>query len=244
MAKQAGLGDRLFVSGYNLSGDSNDVQISCKNETTDVTGLPSSAVERTGTLRDSTVTWKSWWNTTGSHPVLSALPTTNGLVTYCRSAILGAPAFSHQSIQTSYDPKRGNDGALAMDVESVGAQYAGDWGVQLTAGARTDTAATNGASVHDATASTAFGAQAYLHLFACTATATTKIVIQDSPDDATWTDLVEFTPVVTGSAPTWERVTVAGNVDKYVRVITTTTGAITSVQFAVMIARNEHAVTP
>ena len=120
MAKQSGLGDRLFVSGYDLSGDSNDVQVSCSNATLDVTGLPSSAVERTGAIRDSTITWKSWWNPTGAHTVLSALPTSNILATYCRSAILGAPAFSHQAIQTSYDPKRGNDGALAMDVESVG----------------------------------------------------------------------------------------------------------------------------
>ena len=244
MAKQSGLGDRLFVSGYDLSGDSNDISVSCTTETLEVTGLPSSAFERVGAVRDSTLAWKSWFNPSGAHPVLSALPTTNVLATYCRGAVLGAPAFSHQSIQTTYDPKRGNDSSLAMDVETVGAQYAGDWGVQLTAGARTDTAATNGASVNDSAAATAFGGQAYLHLFACTATATTKIVIQDSPDNSTWADLVEFAPVVTGVAPKWERVTVAGNVDKYLRVITTTTTAINNVQFAVMFARNEFTVTP
>lgn len=244
MAKESGLGDRLFVSGYDLSGDSNDVQITANTATLDMTGLPDGATARDGGIRDSTISWKSYWNTTGAHPVLSALPTSNIYVTYCRSTLLGAPAFAHRAVQIGYDPKRGNDGALAMDVETVGAQYAGDWGVQLTAGARTDTAATNGASVHDAGAATAFGAQAYLQLIGCTATATTKIVIQDSPDNATWNDLVEFTPVVTGSAPLGERVTVTGNVDEYVRVITTTTGAITSVQFEVMIVRNEFAVTP
>lgn len=239
MAKQSGLGDALYIAGYDLSGDSNDVSISCSTPTMDSTGINKSAMERLGLVRDSTLSWASFWNPTGAHPVLAALPTAQTLVTYCRSTVLGAPAFSHQALQVGYDPKRGADGSLTMAVESVGAQYAGEWGIQLTPGIRTDTAAVDGASVHDVLAATTFGAQAYLHLFSCTAVDAT-ITVQDSPDDAAWSDLVAFTPVATGSAPTWERVATSATetVNQYLRVITSTTGGITSLAFAVMVDRN------
>jgi hypothetical protein len=240
MAKQSGLGDALYAAGYDLSGDSNSVEISSTMDPIDVTGLPSSAMERTDGHRDSKIIWKSFWNPTGAHTVLSALPDTQTLATYCRSTVLGATAFSHCCKQLGYDPSRESDGTLTMAVETVGDQYAGEWGVQLTPGVRVDTSATDGATVDDiGAAGGSLGAQAYLHVMACTAVDCT-ITVQDSPDDSTWADLIVFTPVATGSAPTWERAVTGPteDVDRYLRVITSTTGGLTSVSFAVMVVRN------
>ena len=239
MAKQTGLGDALYVSGYNLSGDSNDVQISCTIGEMDQTGMDAEGMERAGGIRDSKITWESFFNPTRAHPVLSALSTSQQLATYCRSTALGAPAFWHLSHQVGYDPSRGSDGSLLIDLESIGAQWGGEWGFQLTAGSRTDTSATNGASVDDYGAGTALGLQASLHLLACTAVDLT-ITVQDSPDDSAWSDLISFTPVATGSAPTWERIATGPteSVDRYLRIATTTSGGMTTAIFQVAVNRN------
>ena len=51
---------------------------------------------------------------------------------------------------------------MAVEVQSDG--YGLEWGVQLTAGLRTDTTGTAGAYVDDNGAASSYGAQAYLQI--------------------------------------------------------------------------------
>jgi hypothetical protein len=119
--------------------------------------------------------------------------------------------------------------------------YGIEWGQQLTAGIRTDTAATNGTGI-DTTASASFGGQAYLQAFSFTGTDVT-VKIQDSADNATFADVtgMAFTQITAG--PTSERIAIANTatIRRYVRAITVTTGGFSSLSFAVNFIKNEVA---
>lgn len=92
---------------------------------------------------------------------------------------------------------------------------------------------TNHTSV-DQLASSSAGAVGYLQVTAFSGFSQAVIKIQDSSDDSNWDDLITFTTVT--SAPTAERLTVSGTVNRYVRAIVDVTGS-GSVTFFVGINR-------
>ncbi len=250
MAKQSGLGDNLYVDGNDLSGDTGSLSaIGGGPAALDITGIDKSAFERIGGLRDGRLEFSSWFNPAAgqAHPVLSALPTTDVLVSYLRGTTLGDPAASLLGKQIGYDPTRGTDGSFTMTVQAVSNGFGVEWGRTLTAGKRTDSAATNGATLdYGATiGQTLFGAQAYLHVFAFTGTDAT-ITIQDSTSDFSGVTLLTFTEVsALGGANTSERIETASRtetVDRFVRVITTTSAGFSDLVFAVQIVKNETSV--
>lgn len=151
MSKQSGLGDNFYVGGYDLSGDINSLsKISGTVATLDVTAINESAMERLGGKRDGLIDFVAYFNPTGAHPVLSALPTADVQASYRRGTALGNPAAEFIAKQIDYNPTRGADGALTVAVGLNGDGYGLEWGTQLTAGLRTDTAATNGTAVDQA----------------------------------------------------------------------------------------------
>lgn len=241
MAKQSGLGDALYVSGINLSGDTGSIE-RCAGGIApiDVTGIDKSARERIGGLRDGGIDWTSYFNPAigKSHPTLSALPRADALVTYCRGTSIGSPAASCVAKQINYDPKRGSDGSLTFAVAAQASAYGLEWGQLLTAGIRTDTTATNGTGL-DTTASLSFGAQAYLHVFGVTGTSVT-VKIQDSADNSTYADVASLT-FTAATGVTSERIAIGNTatVRRYLRVATT--GTFTNAQFAVVVVKNETA---
>lgn len=85
---------------------------------------------------------------------------------------------------------------------------------------------------------TTFGAQAYLHVTAITGTSV-DIKVEHSADNSTWATLIDFGAQ---SAIGALRSTVAGTVNRYVRV-TTGTGTFSSVTFACSFMRNPASVT-
>lgn len=239
MSKQSGLGDRLFVGGYDLSGDIGSVQrIAGGPAPLDMTGINKSAFERQGGLRDGGIDYTAYFNPTGAHPVIGALPTSDVVLTYCRGASLGGQAANLVAKQLNYDGTRNADGSLSFTVQSVANGYGLEWGTQLTAGLRTDGSATNGTGV-DGSASSTFGLQAYLHVFAFTGTDAT-VKLQDSADNSSWADVTggAFTQITTG--PGTQRIATANNltVRRYLRAVTITTGGFTDLQFAVSVTRN------
>lgn len=250
MAKQSGLGDRLWVAGYNLSGDIGAIQ-RCNGGPTpiEVTGIDKSAHERLGGKRTGGFQFMSYFNdatgaSPGAHTRFATLPTTDVISTYGRGALIGSPAAACVAKQATYETTRPEDGALTSVTTMESNSYGLEWGYQLTAGDRTDTAGTNGTSLDLGSASPgAFGLQAYLHVSAFTGTSVT-IKIQESSDNGSgdaFADVVggAFT-LVTGV--TSERIaTAAINVERYLRVVTS--GTFSSVTFAVMVTRNPVAVT-
>jgi hypothetical protein len=246
MAKRSGLGMFLWIDGVDLSGDIGALNsIRGGPATLDVTAINKLAYERIGGLRDGGIDMTSFFNpaTAAAHETLSTLPTADRVVSAGFPSAIGDPAASLVGKQINYDPARGNDGSLTFPVQSQANAYGLEWGELHTPGKRTDASATNGAS-YDAGASSAFGLQAYIHVFALTSGSPT-VKLQESSDDGAgdaWADVTGGSfGVVT--APSSARIATASGltVERYLRVATT--GTFAGLQFAVIVARNPVAVT-
>lgn len=253
MAKTTGLGAAFYASGYDLGGDIQSVpRIGGGPSPIDVTDITQSAHSRLGGKRDGGINLVVYFDPAtvangdpynGAHLVYGALPTTDTLATYFHAPAIGSIAASCNAKQIGYNPTRGTDGSLTVAVDSQANGYGLEWGVQLTAGKRTDTTPTAGTSYDQTTVSTSFGWQAYLHVFSVTGTSVT-VTVEDSADNLTFAPLTggAFTAVA-APGPGWQRLAGASNatVRRYVR--TTTTGTFTNAAFAVMFVRNLTAVT-
>lgn len=253
MAKTAGLGDNLYVAGYDISGDILSLgKISGSLATLDVTGIDKSAYERIGGRRDGVIETVSAFNpdsvaggasTNQEHFVWSQLPSTDVHLMYCRGTTLGNPSACMVAKQINYDPTMGQDASFTFAVHAQANAYGLEWGTLLTAGKRTDTTATNGTGVDFTTVSTSFGWQAYLQVFSVTGTSVT-VTIQDSADNLSFAGLTggAFT-AVTAPGPGVQRLAGASNatVRRYLRVVTT--GTFSNAVFSVMFVRNLTAVS-
>lgn len=244
MSKTSGLGDNLYCDGYDLSGDIGSLDsIASPIATLGVTGIDKSAMERLHGQRDGSLEFMSYFNPTAgqAHPVLRNPPSTNSILTYCRGTTLGNPAASLVAKRTSYDPTRGEDGSLTFKISAVANGYGLEWGVQLTAGKRTDTSATNGSSLDLGAASPgAFGGQMHVHLFAFTGTSVT-IKVQESSDDGAGDAFADVTGATTGALTAIGAVRVATgaiNIERYLRVVTT--GTFSNAVFGVQFLRNDE----
>jgi hypothetical protein len=177
-------------------------------------------------------TW-AWTGVLAEHNALSTLPTADEVASYFQGAAQGNAAACVNGKQINYDGTRDNKGALTAQVEVDGNGFGMEWGIQLTAGLRADTAATNGTGI-DNGALTNFGAQAYFNLVAIIGT-NVDIVVEHSVDNTTYTTLIDFgsqTAIGSGRGSVSNTTTV----NRWVRV--KTTGTFTYAQFAVMFNRN------
>lgn len=241
MSKQGGMGDRLFIAGYDYSGDIGALgRVGGGPALQEVTGIDKSAFERIGLLRDGAIEFMSWFDPAidMSHKRLSLLPTADVHMMYCRGVGIGSPAACQVAKQPNYDGSRGNDGAFSFAVAAPSNGYGLDWCTQLTAGKRTDTTATNGTS-YDSGASAAFGAQAFLQVFAVTGTSVT-VKVQDSADNVSFADVAGLT-FTAATGITAERLATANTatIRRYLRVATS--GTFTNAVFAVAVDKNQVA---
>lgn len=237
MTKQAGMGDQLYVGGYNLSGDTGSLsRVGGGPAALDLTGIDKSAPERVGGLRDGMIEFSAWFNKSAAqaHPVLAALPTADVISMYLRGQAIGGQGACLVARQVNYDGNRGADGSLSFAVSMQADGFGLEWGDQLTAGIRTDTTATNGTALDFGAVSTLFGGQAYLESFALTGTSAT-VKLQDSADNVSFLDIsgAGFTAFTGRGA---QRIAFSGTVRRYVRAVTT--GTFTNAQFAVVFNRN------
>jgi hypothetical protein len=235
MAKATGLLSRFFVGGYNLSGDTSALdQIQGGPAVLDGTGLDKAAKERIFGLRDGSMAATTFFNAVAAaeHVALSALPRTDTIGTFMVGNVVGNPAASINAKQANYDPTRDTTGNLTEKTTLNANGFGLEWGIALTAGARTDATATAGAAVDNA-ASTTFGAQAYLHVTGFTGTSV-DLKVEHSADNVSWSTLIDFGSVAAIGA---FRGTAAGTVSRYVRA-TSGTGTFSSVTFMVSFMRN------
>lgn len=247
MGKQSGLGDNLYVDQYDLSGDIGSLGgVHGGPAALEVTAINKLAKERIGGQRDGGMEYTSFFNvaTGQEHDALSSLPTAARIVSYLRGTTLGKPAACLNSRQTKYDPKRADDAALTIDIDSVGDSYGLEWGHNLTAGRYVSVGTEDLPGFDDgAGAATDFGLQAYLHVFAFTGTSV-AITLEDSDDDAATDPYTAITGAafasVTGVGQQRIQTGRTENVKEWIRVATS--GTYSSLDFAVIVVRNEVAV--
>jgi hypothetical protein len=240
--KQSGLGMRLLVGGYDISGDINAIdQISGGPALIDSTDITQSAHSRIPGLRDGHMAFTSFMDTANAHPVLKTLPRTDTIMAVLVGTTLGGPAACLNAKQINYDPTRAAGGDLKLKVQGDGNSYGLEWGLQLTAGLRTDGGAANGTGV-DTVASAAFGGQAYLQVTAFTGTDVT-VKIQDSADNITFADVTSFAFTQVTAAPASQRIVIGNTatIRRYVRATTVTSGGFSVATFSVVMNKNNVA---
>lgn len=238
MAKTSGLGDNFYVAGYDLSGDANALSmVGGGPALLDYTPIGKSAHVRIGALRNGEIQFTTFFDVAAGvagPPPLPARAISDTVCTYARGTTLGAPAACLNAKQVNFDPTRANTGELTAAVTMNGNGYGLEWGIQLTAGLRTDTVATTGTALDNATGTT-FGAQAYLQVTAFSGTGV-DILVEHSTDNVTYTTLLDFgTQSAIGAARA--ATTNTTTVNRYVRA-TTGAGTFSSVTFSVVLVRN------
>ncbi len=243
MAKQGGMGDQLYVDGFNVGGDVGSLSnISSPRTTQDVTDITKSANARILLLRDGHLEFSSFFNddatvgAEGAFQVLKTLPMTDRIVTYQRGMGVGSPAASMVSKQINYDGNRGQDGSLLFTTTVDGNGYGLEWGEQLTPGRLTQTGAGNGTALDFGAVSTSFGWSAYLHVLAFTGTSVT-VTINDSADNSSFALLTgaTFTAATGRTAERIQSASATATVRRYVRI--TTTGTFSNAVLAVNFVR-------
>lgn len=225
MSKSSGIGDNLYIAGYDLSGDVGEItRVASPRGSYENTGINTAGgTERQLTHTDGAIDFRSFFNdaTGQEHVALKAKGSgADRLVMATHGTARGNPAAMLSAKQVNYDGDRGADGSLTLDVQALAAAGIGlEWGVLLTAGKETiPSAATLGSQNNGA--ATANGLAAQLQLFDI-ASGTPVITIEESSDDGgadAYTTKITFTSVADGSEPAAERKTVSGAVEQYLRV--------------------------
>ena len=250
MAKKNGLGAQLYIGGYDVTNDIGSVET--VEETValqSVTGLDKSAVERIRGIKSGRIAFSGFFNDASlrEHVALKSLPTSNVQAMMLTSSTLADQGAILTGKQVGYAWDRPADGSLGISTEVLTDGSGVDWGLALTAGKRTDTEATAGTGVDftlqpaGAAGSSSFGLVAQLQVFAFTGTDCT-LTIQESSDNGVGDAFAAVTGGVftaVASAPTHERIETALGltVERYLRVVSSTSGGFSSIQFAVAVKR-------
>lgn len=248
--KVTGLGDNFYIAGYDVSGATNSLsKISGSVNPLDVTDITQSAHDRLGGVRDGAIDFVTYLDTAAgnsAHALFSQLQTTDVQAAYMRGTAVGNPAACMVAKQLNYDPTRAADGMLTFNVSLVANAYGLEWGVQQTAGWRTDTAATVG-SFYDlasfypspVTFPISFGAQAYLQVNSFSGTDVTVNITHCATSGGVYTNLISFSQI-TGSTPLAQRASVSNTttVNEFLKITTTTTGGFSSLKFSVVFVLN------
>ena len=239
MAKKSGLGQEFYIHGYDLSGDVGSLDgASGTRELLDVTSISKSATERLVGRSSATLGFNTWFDDEAEkeHAALSGLVTTDRVVLWAMGGATGDVACAFPAKQLNYDASVGGDGSLSFSVGCESNGVAMDWCDLLTDGQVTHASAGSNTSRDDG-AATSSGLVAYLEMVDA-ASGTPTVVIQESSDNGSadaWTTILSFSAVGYASAPTAERVTVSGAVERYLRV--TTTGTFSNADFIVATRR-------
>jgi len=250
MAKQGGMGMQLLIDGYNIGGDTQQVdKIGAQLSTLEFTDITEFGHERKIGLRDGSFETTHFLNVAAAraHAALSPLPTTDRITTIgiptATALAIGDPAASMVAKQLNYDPTRAADGSLLFKVSASANGFGMEWGRLATAGLRTDTTATNGTGLDlgtDPSATVSFGLQAYLQVLSFTGTSV-AIKLQGSSDNGSGDAFADVTGGAFASvttAPQSQRIATSAvlAVERYIRVVTT--GTFSECTFLVQVSRN------
>lgn len=224
MAKISGLGSAFFAGIYDISGDVGSIgTIETTRAMLDVTGIDKSAVERITGRRDGTMSFNAFFNTAAAqeHVALLASGRTDLQASVFIGSTVGGPAASILGKQLTYGQTFGADGSLvtASSVAGNGNGLGVEWGEMLTTGKQSfATGTVNGTSIDLGSASTLFGAAAYIHIITMPS-GTATFAVQDSTDNITFNNVAGM--AFTGATgPTTQRVqgAIGATVLRYVRI--------------------------
>jgi len=243
MSKTTGIGERLFLNQYDLSGDIGSLgTIQSARNQQDVTNITQVAIARLGLLYDGHLAYSGFFDTAAGaeHLVLRPLPQ-NGLTTWATGTAAGAPTGSMLANQADYNVTRSQDGSLTIDTSADTTGGAGfEWGNLLTTGLQLFASAGAGTYIDDYVPAfgslplpSTHGLSAFLHVKSL-GSGTATVAVQDSTDHVSWAN-VSGAVFTAATGATSQRIAVGGNVNRYLRV--NVTGTFTNLLAAVAVCR-------
>ena len=242
MAKTNGLNVRLYVEGYDLSGDANALNgLGYTSELLDVTTLDVSAKKRIIGIVDGEISVDAFFDPASnrSHAVWTSnsgkQPTADQDVLVPMGSAVGDPCVGLVSKQGTYSTTRSPGSAIAASVSYSTADGSGlEFGAMLTAHDDTHSSAGSG-TVVDGGAATSNGGAAYLQIFSLASGSVTVSVQESTSSGGSYTNIVNFSTVAAAAAPTSERLVMTGTVARYLKV--TTTGTFSNAKIALGFTR-------
>lgn len=218
---------RIFVDEYDFSAYFNDMSASTTVDTAETSAFGTSAKTYIPGHKDGTVSLSGMFEgtaDTGTDDFFSSVlgsSTKQQVIIAPEGHTNGTRAIALQADSTSYEASSPIGDVVQASVEfqsNEGVEH----GVILSSGSAV-TATGNGTSVSNGAATTN-GGVGFLSVPANDRNGAITVKIQQSADDATFTDLITFTAVSTETA-TFERVEVTGTVQQYLRVNYTVAGS-------------------
>jgi hypothetical protein len=171
MAKTSGLNTRLYVEGYDLSGDANALSgMGYSNSLYDTTTLDVSAAKRIIGPVEGTLTVNGWFDNRsgGIHPVFTSnsgkLPTGDQNVLVPMGSAVGDPSLALLAKEADYSVDRAQGSAISVTSNFSSTGNGPEFGVMMTAFADTHSSAGSG-TVIDSGASSSNGGAGILQLF-------------------------------------------------------------------------------
>jgi hypothetical protein len=241
MAKVNGLNVRLYVEGYDLSGDANALSgMGYTSELLDVTTLDVSARKRIVGIVDGEIGVEAWFDNASSrqHAVWTSnsgkLPTADQHVLVPMGASVGDAAVGLVSKEGTYSVTNSPGSALAASATFTANGSGPEFGQMLTAHDDTHSSAGSG-TVVDSGAATTNGGAGYLQVFSVASGSVTVNLQEATSSGGSYANFMTFSTVAAAAAPTSERLTMSGNVARYLKV--TTTGTFSNAVIAVGFAR-------
>lgn len=240
MTTKSGLGSRFFLDGYDISGDVGAVgTIRTSNNPLDVSSIDVGGMKRISGRKSGEMSWNVFFNDAAAqeHVALKAITRTDRCAMWAQScAAIGDLGIAVRGKQMSYDWNLGADGGLIGAVQMLSNGSPTEFVELLTPGKRTDTGATNGASL-DGAAATTYGLAAYAFLTDFTGTDIT-LTIEDSANNSAFSAIsggafTQFTAVGGQRLQT----AINGDVRRYVRIASSTSAGFTSATFVVAFVR-------
>ena len=242
MAKVNGLNVRLYVEGYDLSGDANALSgLGYTNELLDVTTLDVSAKKRIVGIVDGEISVDAFFDPASSrqHAVWTSnsgkLPTADQEVLVPMGSAVGDPCVGLVSKQGTYSTTRSPGSAISASATYTTSDGLGlEFGAMLTAHDDTHSSAGSG-TVVDSGASSSNGGAGYLQIFSLASGSVTVNLQESTSSGGSYSNFMTFSTVAAAAAPAAERLTMEGTVQRYIKV--TTTGTFSDAVIAVGFAR-------
>jgi len=235
MAKVSGLNTRLYVQGYDLSGDANAIgSMGWSQNLYDVTTLDSSAVKRIVGEASGELSVDVFFDAASSrsHSVFTSnsgkQPSTDQVVLVPLGSAVGSKSAALVAKQADYSVNSAVGSPVTASATFSSNATPTEFGTMVTAFDDTITSSTSGSSVDDSAATSNGGSWVYqiLAFSAVGGNARWLVNLQHSSDDSSFSDVISAYVTAVGAA----RGEFTGTLNRYVKnrvVLDASSGSIT-----------------
>ena len=238
MAKESGLNVRLYVEGKDMSGSANALSGAGYSQAMlETTPLNTSAATRITGLADGTLSVNGYFDTSDDAPWAEdsgKLPSSDAVVLVALSSAVGDPSVGMNAKEGEFNVSRSSGSAISITSSFSGNGMGGEFGEMLTAHDDTHSSAGSG-TVVDSGASSSSGGAGYVQVISLGSGSVVVNLQESTSSGGSYSNFMTFSTVAAAAAPSAERVTMEGTVQRYIKVVTT--GTFSNAKIAVAFAR-------